>query len=84
MKNKLLINVIVPSIEKSFNIYIPIGKKIGTVKKYILKSIVELSEGYFSEIDKIFFIDRDSSVELNNNVYVKDSEIKNGSKIVVL
>ena len=84
MKNKILINVIVPSIEKSFNTYIPINKKVGTVKKYILKSIVELSEGYFSESDKVIFLDRDNSIELNDNIFIKDSSIMNGSKIVIL
>ena len=84
MKNKLLIKVIVPSIEKNFNVYIPINKKIGTVKTYILNSIVELSEGYFLYDDKRIFIDRDSSMELNDDSYVKDSGLKNGSKIVIL
>ena len=35
MKNKVLIQLIVPDIEEKFDLFIPINKKIGTVKNLI-------------------------------------------------
>ena len=85
MENKFLINVVVPSIESDFNVYIPNNKKLGTIKKYILSSIKELSNGYFNEeIDKVIFLDRDTGKELPNDIYANDYDIKNGSKIVII
>lgn len=85
MKNKFLINVIVPEIQETFNIYIPNNKKIGTVKTVVLSSIKELSSGYFvGSLENTIFIDRDTGAEYKNDVYVKDSGITNGTKIVII
>lgn len=53
MNNKLLISVEIPSIEEEYDLFIPINRKIGTIKKVILEScaatistaFVSLSEG---------------------------------------
>ncbi len=81
--NKLLISVEVPSIEQNFDLFIPINKKIGTIKKCIIKSIHELSGGILNEKEYSFF-DVDTGVKYGNNVYVKDSGIKNGARIMIV
>ncbi len=81
--NKLLISVEVPSIEQSFDLFIPINKKMGTIKQYIIKSIQELSGGILNDKNYLFF-DIDTGVKYGNNVYVKDSGIKNGARIIMV
>lgn len=83
MNNKLLISVEVPSIEQSFDLFIPINKKMGTIKKYIIKSIRELSGEILNE-KKYLFFDIDTGIKYGNNVYVKDSGIKNGARIIMV
>ena len=41
--NKFLVLVYVPLLEEEYNIYIPINKKVGTIKKIIIDSVAELS-----------------------------------------
>lgn len=83
--NKYLITVIVPTIELEYDIYIPNNKKIGTIKTLILESLSELSNNSFNKkINEARMIDRDSGNEFENNMYVKDSGIKNGSKIIII
>ena len=85
MLNKYLITVIVPIIELEFDVYIPNNKKVGTIKTHILSAIREESNNSFNKsINDIRIIDRDNGKEFDNNVLVKDSVIKNGSKIVVI
>ncbi len=85
MLNKYLITVIVPIIELEFDVYIPNNKKVGTIKTHILSAIREESNNSFNKsINDIRIIDRDNGKEFDNNVLVKDSGIKNGSKIVVI
>ncbi len=81
--NKLLISVEVPSIEQSFDLFIPINKKMGTIKQYIIKSIHELSGGILNDKNYLFF-DIDTGTKYGNNVYVKDSGIKNGARIIIV
>ncbi len=81
--NKLLISVEVPSIEQEFNLFIPINKKMGTIKKYLIKSIHSLSGGILEEKEYSFF-DIDTGVKYGSNVYVRDSGIKNGARIIMI
>lgn len=83
--NKFLITVIIPTIEKEYDVYIPNNKKMGTIKKYLLKAIFELSSNNFSKnSEEVRMIDRNTGIEYDNNMYVKDTEIKNGSKIIIM
>ena len=43
-KNKVLIQLEVPLIEKKYDLFIPINKKVGTIKKLIEEALVELSD----------------------------------------
>lgn len=83
--NKFLVTVRVPNIEAEYEIYIPNNKKMGTVKNYILKVIAELSQNIFvKSLDQVRFIDRATGAIYKNDMYVKDSGIKNGSIIVIV
>lgn len=83
--NKYLINVIVPSIEMEFDVYIPNNKKVGTIKKYILESIKELSENSYDKmLNEVRFCDRDTGKDYDNNLMVKDTDIKNGTKLIII
>ena len=83
--NKYLITVIVPSIEAEFNVLIPNNKKIGIVKKIIINAIKELSSDAFKrEETEVQFIDRDTGKNFLSNVYVKDSGIKNGTRVIII
>ena len=83
--NKYLVTIIVPIIETEYDVYIPNNKKIGTIKTLILKTLNELTNNSFSKtIDQVRMLDRDTSMEYDNNMYVKDAGIKNGSMIVIM
>lgn len=81
--NKLLVSIEVPSIEQNFDLFIPINKKIGTIKKYVIDSIKDLSENILKD-DTYGFYDIDTGVKYDSNMYVKDSGIKNGARIMLL
>ena len=83
--NKYLITIIVPMIESEYDLYIPNNKKIGTIKSLILESLLELSNGAFNKKSTMVrMIDKNTGNEFENNVYIKDSGIKNGSKIIII
>ena len=83
--NKYLITVEIPTMELEYDLYIPNNKKVGTIKKYILESIANLSDDSFvKELNEVRMMNKETASELNNNVYVKDSGIKNGSKIIII
>lgn len=84
MKNKLLIELIVPGLEETYDIYIPINKKVGNVVNLLQKSIFELSDGVYVPNSTTFLYNRDTGEKYNIDVIIKDTNIRNGSKIVLM
>ena len=83
--NKYLITVIVPTVDYTFDIEVPNNRKIGTIKKILLSELSELSNGSYNlDFNDMRIVDRDSGTEYSNDMYIKDSKIINGSKIVMI
>lgn len=83
--NKYLITVIVPTIDYTFDIEVPNNRKIGTIKKILLSELAELSNGSYNlDFNDMRIVDRDSGTEYSNDMYIRDSKIINGSKIVMI
>lgn len=83
--NKYLVNVIVPMLGTDIDLYIPNNRKIGTVKKIILDVINTSYSNFFTKsFDDVRLIDRQYGFEYDNDMYIRDSKIKNGTKIVVI
>lgn len=83
--NKYLITVIVPTIDYTFDIEVPNNRKIGTIKKILLSELTELSNGSYNlDFNDMRIVDRDSGTEYSNDMYIRDSKIINGSKIVLI
>ncbi|MGN1312517.1 MAG: hypothetical protein ACI4U4_05900 [Bacilli bacterium] len=83
MNNKILIIVRVPFIEKEYQMYIPINKKIGYIKQLIVSSIKEKNDGNIDN-NNFNLIDKDTGNILDNNKYVKDSTIRNGTVLFLI
>lgn len=83
MKNKILVVVYVPLIEKEFNIYIPNAKKVGTIKNLIIKIVEESSDGTFLNDGCKELYDKLTGEQIDDNQFVKYSNIKNGTKLIL-
>lgn len=82
--NKLLVVVSVPLLEEEYDIYIPINKKIGTIKNIIIEQIASITEVDISLLKQLSLYDKYSTNILHNDMLVKQSEISNGSKILLM
>ena len=84
MDDKILVRVYLPLIEEEYDIYIPINKKIGTVKQLIISTIIEMSDADLSKINNLTLYDKETGGSFDNNIYVKNSTIRNGTKLLLL
>ena len=83
--NKYLIKILVPELEIDFDIYIPNNKKVGTIKEQILKSIKDITNGtYDKAMNDVRMIDREYGIEYDNNLYIKDTKIRNCTILVIM
>ena len=81
--NKVYVILFVPQIGEKYEMFLPISKKIGSISKLLTKSINELSDGSFPIKDSLLY-DRESGIMYDLNITVKESNIRNGSEIILI
>ncbi len=82
--NKLLITINVPLLYEKYEVYIPINKKMGTIKKILIETINELSENSLVNTENMNLYNKEDCKLYSNDIYVKDSNIHNGSVLILL
>ena len=83
-KNKILIELEIPLIEKRYDLFIPINKKVGTIKKLIEEALVELSDGAYVISEDTNLYSKEDGAIYDVNKTVRDTDLKNGSRIILL
>ena len=84
MKNKILIEVVVPEIEQKYNIYIPVNKKIGNLIVLLNKAIKELSDGAYEGTEKTALYNKLTGEKYSINTLVRETSIRNGTVLVLI
>lgn len=84
MKNKVLVEVIVPEIEAVYDIYLPINKRIGNIIMLLNKTVSELTNGCFVGSNYTALYNKDTSVKYNPSSLVYDTDIRNGTSLILL
>ncbi len=81
MNNKLLVIAKFPYLDLEYEIFVPINKKVGTIKNLIIDTAYELSGGVLKK-DNLSMYESETGRVFDNNIYVKNSDIKNGTKLL--
>ena len=81
--NKYLVNIWVPFIEQEFEVYIPLNIKISLAKKLIASAIIELSNNNYIINNEFNLLD-DKNKVYDDDIYVHDTDIKNGTKLILI
>ena len=83
-KNKILIELSIPLIEKNYDLFIPINKKEGTVKKLIEEGLLELTDhNYIIKQDSNFY-SKETGEIYDVNKTVRETDLRNGSRIILV
>lgn len=84
MKNKILVKVYVPSIDEEYEIYIPANESIKKILELIVKSVYELSDSNLNQDVIHYILDPDTSTIYTDNQIIRDTNIKNSKKIILI
>lgn len=82
MNNKVLVEIDVPILERKFSCFIPVGKTVHQVCVLLAQGLKELSDGAFDKNDVILYNAYGNPI--TKNTLIKDSEITNGSVLIVI
>ena len=84
MNNKILIELEIPLIEKKYDLFIPINKKIGTIKALTENALKELTDNAYIPRNDSNFYSKETGEIFDVNKTVRDTEVKNGSRIILI
>ena len=84
MNNKVLVMLYVPMLEKEYDCFIPINKKIQNVINLLVKSLYEMNDNNFDVEHNHSLYIKDTGKEINKNMRVKDTSIRNATELILI
>ena len=83
-KNKILIELEIPFLEKKFDLFIPINKRVGTIKKLIEDSLKDLTGNEYEIREDTNLYSKDTGDIYDVNKNVRDTDLQNGSRVILI
>lgn len=82
--DKILINFIIPSIDRDFDLEVPINMGVNTLIDSIQKSVKELTNNSYIIKENVRLYDKNTGDLINKNNIVRDSGMTNGACIMLI
>lgn len=84
MNNKVLIKLYTPEFGRIFDVYIPVNYLVWKVNKMLAKCIGDLCD-YSIDLKKEFLlINKDTDEVYGNNMIIRETNIRNGSELILI
>lgn len=82
--NKVLIKLYIPMMEQKYDIWIPINKRICNVIKLLVQVVNNLTKGYYTPNNTPTLYDKATAKAYDSNKTVKESNIINGTELILI
>ena len=83
MKNKVLIKLIVPELEVTYDVFLPVNEIMWKIKKMLLKVVCDLSEIEFSNSLDCLLLNKSNCKIYSNNEILINTDIRNGTELIM-
>ncbi len=84
INNKVLVKLIVPEVDKAFDVYLPINKKIGNIINLLNKAIYDLSAGEIKQCNTNKLYNVKTLECYTSDVLLANTNIRNGTELVLI
>ncbi len=84
MDNKVLVSLFVPEIGNTFDVYLPVSKKIGNIIILLNKAINELSNGNYRLDANNLLYNVETKQVYNADLLLANTDIRNGTKLLLI
>lgn len=84
MNNKILIKLIVPDLDNTYDIFIPVNELVWRVKKLIVKTVIDLANIESNENAQYILINKSNTRIYQNNEIIINTDIRNGTELILL
>ena len=84
MKNKVFVKVIVPEVDKEFDVYLPVNKKICNIIILLGKAVAELTDDEITFTNKSLLINKLTKERYVSDKLLVNTNIRNGTTLVLI
>lgn len=84
MNNKVLIKLIIPELDYSFDIFLPVNEIIWKEIKLIIKSVSDLTGGAIDTNNEYVLMNKQTSKIYDNNQILINTDIRNATELILL
>jgi len=82
--NKVCVDLIVPSIEERYNVFIPVNKKTIEIIFLLNKAINDMTDGNFVMSEQLSLMNANDGTIYDVNQTFLENQILNGTKLILL
>ncbi len=80
---RVYVNIEMPILDKKYDLFVPIDRRIHDLIEILKKTIPDLTKGYY-EINSPNIYSKSTGELYNMNLIIKDSNIKMGTRLILL
>ena len=84
MNNKVLVSLKVPELDKCYDIFLPVNRKIGNIIILINKTLNEMTGGSIPITSACGLVNIDTKEIYKPDTLLVNTSIRNGSKLMIL
>lgn len=84
MESKVLIKLIVPELDTTFDVFVPVNELIWKITKMLAKSVSDLSDTNFNNNKNYVLINKINTKIYNSNEIVINTDIRNGTELILI
>lgn len=82
--NKVLVKLYVPLLDEVYDLWLPLNKSISNIIVLLVKAVNEFSGGYYNPNPMPLLYDKLTGHAYDINLIIKDSNIRNGTEIILI
>ncbi len=84
MKNKVLVKLDVPLLDKTFDVFIPVNEVVWKIASLAVKSCGEVSGIMLDPNKKFVFVNKITNEVYMPNTTIYESNIRNGTELIMI
>ena len=82
--DQILVKLYVPALQKVYDVWIPAHKRIHEITTLLIRAVMEMSNTSYNATESPVLYDKITAEAYDINAYVKDTEIRNGTEVVLI
>ncbi|MBO5138557.1 MAG: hypothetical protein J6B89_02840 [Bacilli bacterium] len=84
MKNKVLVKLIVPELDVTFDVFVPVNEILWKIKKLMIKSISDITGIMLDLNSEYVLLNKNNCNVYSNNDVLINTDIRNGTELVLI